>query len=116
MLGPIIVKLNYQCLIQNEKVLFENMIDKVHTLVYEKPYIDGINLGSNSTASLSIVEQLTESNPEFMQFLFKKYAKKNKERDMTEETRGMIRKKISDDPEFIENEYAEFLECKRIFR
>lgn len=110
------MKLNYQCLIQNEKVLFENMIDKVMKLVYEEPHSDDLNLGSNLAVSLSTVDQLAESNPEFMQFLSRKHAKKSKDRSTTEEIRDVIRKKISDDSEFIENEYLEFLECKRIFR
>jgi hypothetical protein len=82
--GPVIVNLNYQCLIQNEKLLFENFIDSAYKLAYDKPNQDSLNLtsSSNSTSALSIVDQLAESNPEFVQFLAKKYAAKAKDRDV----------------------------------
>ena len=61
----------------------------------------------------SIVEKLLDSNPEFMEFLFKKHIEKNQS---NERIREKIERKIHEESEFIEQEFQEFIERKRIFR
>lgn len=120
--GPIIIKLNFLCLIQNEKILFENHIDKVYKLRYDLGCASGShgNFRMEGSMSLfseasSIVDQLVENNPEFMEFLFDKH-EKSKGLGKELKVRELIEKKIQDDPEFIEHEFQEFIEHKRIFR
>ena len=76
------MKLNYQSLFQNEKLLFESYIDKVYSLLNFDGDKTGheLGLGSsiNSSSSLSIIDQVTEHNPEFMEFLLKKHTDKTK--------------------------------------
>lgn len=118
--GPIFVKLNFQCLIQNERVLFENSIDKVHKLYnYDAETIDsdfkldsGMSVGS--LTPVSIVEQLEESNAEFMEFVFRKCVEKKI--CSSEGVRLYVERKIQNEPEFIEQEFQEFIEWKRILR
>ncbi len=121
--GPIIIKLNFLCLIQNEKVLFENYIDKVYTLKYSREknersefgLVSGMSSGGlDEAASLSVVDQLVENNPEFMEFVFRKYEMSVSGQEKV--ARKIVERKIDDDVEFIEQEFQEFIEHKRIFR
>ncbi len=120
--GPIIIKLNFGCLIQNEKVLFENYIDKVYQLKYDKfdnekgdfKAAAKISGGSEEAATFSVIDKLVENNPEFMEFLFKKWEKNLNSRENV--VREIVERKIDEDGDFIEQEFQEFIEHKRIFR
>ena len=111
--GPIIIKLNFACLIQNESCLFESYIDQKYKLDYSLLMNDKNESGQfpSSIPAAILVEQLAEQTPEFMDYLLKKYSDDN-----LSKCRDKIESKIHEESDFIEHEFQEFIERKRIFR
>jgi hypothetical protein len=116
--GPIIIKLNLSCLIQqNELLLFESYIDQKYKLDYSL-LMTTDNLSNNESSYFSsslpasvLVDQLVETSPaEFVDFLFKKFS------DDSQKSREKIERKIQEEADFVEQEFQEFIERKRIFR
>jgi hypothetical protein len=125
--GPIIIKLNFGCLLMNnEKYLFESYIDSKYKL--EKSLQEHFPVVSVSTAS-NFVDDLLETNAEFMDFLFNKYSNSNSSNNnnnnnnsnastttTTLKIREKIERKLQDESDFVEQEFQEFIERKRIAR
>jgi len=66
---------------------------------------------SSSVPASVLVDQLVETSPaEFVEFLFKKFS------DDSQKSKEKIERKIQEEADFIEQEFQEFIERKRIFR
>ena len=118
--GPIFINFNFACLISNESesVLFENFIETKYKLKYatldtkeeeakETSFEYSSSVSSASTAiSLESLDELIENNKEFMTYVLRKF----------NNDKYKVRMRISEERDFIEDEFHMFLEYKRIFR
>lgn len=136
--GPIYVALNLSCMLQDDNILFEDIIDEKYRFCLDELFNDNAqstfkfdssssssptvsslvsstssSLSNATTTSNTLVNNsnestfrlLTENAPEFLRFLYKKHNDKT-----------TIDRRLHDDPDFIRQEFLEFIEYERIIR
>lgn len=103
--GSLYIKLNLNCMIQNENVLFESLIDDR----YKFNLNDICALTSSSTCAtmnngaVLTYKFLAENYKEFIEYLLKKYV-----------TKELIEKRLEEEIDFCKQELHEFIESERI--